>query len=445
MIYPFKIFNKNFNIKNIKKTFDNSIKNRPSLGVDGINILSFEKKLDYEFNLINRKVMDNTYNFSFYKEKLISKGRGKYPRVISIPTIRDKITLKCMFNTLNTIYKDDLSNELIHTKIDKIKTSIYSKKYDCYIKIDIKNFYPSINHEILKKILIRKTRKKQFINLLNNAIQQDTVTKSNKNIKRYTNKIGVPQGLSISNILASIYFIDFDKEHCKKKNYDFYRYVDDILILCKIEDIDSIFKSIKKDMKNLELEIHEIGVDSQKTAKGNLSKEFFFLGYRYDNHLISVRKSSINNLHNSIINILTQYKHSKNSNIELLYWKLNLKITGCKFEGKKYGWMYFFSQINDEKLLFKLDYFINSMFNKFNIKYEKGKVKKFIRAYYEILKNRTNTIYIPDFSNYTKKQKKDLLINIFNSKDLKDSEIEYKFNKLIYKSIKEMEKDIQMY
>lgn len=43
MIYPFKIFNKNFNIKNIKKTFDNSIKNRPSLGVDGINILSFEK------------------------------------------------------------------------------------------------------------------------------------------------------------------------------------------------------------------------------------------------------------------------------------------------------------------------------------------------------------------------------------------------------------------
>lgn len=445
MIYPFKIFNKNFNIKNIKKTFDDSIKNRPSLGVDGINIQCFEKKLDNEFNLINRKVMDNTYNFSFYKEKLISKGRDKYPRVISIPTIRDKIALKCMFNTLNTIYKEDLSNELIHTKIDKIKTSIYSKKYDSYIKIDIKNFYPSINHEILKKFIIRKTRKKQFINLLNNAIQQDTVKKSNKNIKRYTNKIGVPQGLSISNILASIYFIDFDLEHYSKKDYDYYRYVDDILILCKKEDIDSIFKSIQKDMNNLELEIHELGVDSQKTAKGSLSKEFFFLGYRYDNNLISVRKSSINNLHNSIINILTQHKHSKDSNIELLYWKLNLKITGCKFEGKKYGWMYFFSQINDEKLLFKLDHFINSMFNKLNIKYEKNKVKKFIRAYYEILKNRTNTIYIPDFSNYTKKQKKDLLINIFNFKDLNDSQIEYKFSKLIYKSIKEMEKDIQMY
>ena len=404
MIYPFKIFNKNFNIKNIKKIFEDSIKNRPSLGVDGINIQSFEKKLDNEFNLINRKVMDNTYNFSFYKEKLISKGRDKYPRVISIPTIRDKIALKCMFNTLNTIYKDDLSNELIHTKIDKIKTSIYSKKYDSYIKIDIKNFYPSINHEILKKIIIRKTRKKQFINLLNNAIQQDTVRKSNKNIKRYTNKIGVPQGLSISNILASIYFIDFDNVHYQKTNYDYYRYVDDILILCNKEDIETIFESIKKDMNALKLTIHEIGVDSQKTAKGSLSKEFFFLGYRYDNNLISVRKSSINNLHNSIINILTQHKHSKDSNINLLYWKLNLKITGCKFEGKKYGWMYFFSQINDKELLFKLDYFVNSMFNKFNIKYDKNKVKKFIRAYYEILKNRTNTTYIPDFSNYTKKQ-----------------------------------------
>ena len=295
------------------------------------------------------------------------------------------------------------------------------------------------------KFILKKTRKTQFINILNNAIKQDTVRKSNKNIKKYTNEMGVPQGLSISNILASIYFIDFDKKHYTEKDYDYYRYVDDILILCNEENINSIFKSIKKDMKSLKLKVHGLGKDSQKTAKGSLSDEFYFLGYRYDNNLISVRKSSINNLHNSIINILTQHKHSKDTNLNLLYWKLNLKITGCKFEGKKYGWIYFFSQINDEKLLFKLDYFINSMFSKFNIKYEKNKVKKFIRAYYEILKNRTNTNYIPDFSNYNKKQKKDLLINIFNFKDLKDNQIEYKFNRLIYKSIKEMEKDIQMY
>jgi retron-type reverse transcriptase len=441
--YPFKIFNKNFTIKNIKKTFEASIQNKPSLGIDGINIKCYLKKLDNEIELINRKVFNKTYNFSFYKEKLISKGKGKEPRVISIPTIRDKIVLKCMFNTLNEIFKDELLNELIHTKINKIKNSIQRKHYDSFIKIDIKNFYPTINHKILMKYIHKKTKKTEFTDLLQKAITQETVSKSNKFIPKYSNKIGVPQGLSISNILASIYFIDFDKKHESIKTYEYYRYVDDILILCNESDIDTIFNSIKTDMNNLELTIHDIGVDSQKTATGSLANYFYFLGYIYSNNLISVRKSSINNLHNSIINMLTQHKYSENKNENFLYWKLNLKITGCNFEGKKYGWLYFFSQINDTTLLFKLDTFINNMFKKLAISYDKKKVKKFIRTYYEILKNRTNTNYIPNFANYTKKQKKDILIEIFGLKDIKSNQIEYQFNKIIYKNIKEMEKDIQ--
>jgi RNA-directed DNA polymerase len=445
MKYPFRIFNKNIKIKNIKKVFDNTIKNKPSIGIDGINIKSYEKKQNSEFELINRKILNKTYNFSFYKEKLISKGKNKFPRIISIPTIRDKIVLKIIFNTLYEIFEDELTNELIHSKINKIKTSIQSGKFDSYIKTDIENFYPSINHEILVKFLHRKTKKMEFTDLLIKSIKQETVSKSNSHIEKYSNNKGVPQGLSISNILASIYFIEFDKKHSSQINYEYYRYVDDILIFCNKEDISSVFKLLENDMNNLDLKIHEIGKSKDKTEMGSLSDTFYFLGYSYSNNLMSVRKSSIDNLHTSIINIFTQYKHSKEQNISFLYWKLNLKITGCKFEGKKYGWLYFFSQINDTILLFKLDTFIANMFKKFNIEYEKKEVKKFIRTYFEILKNRTNTKYIPNFSDLTKDEKRDILINIFNLKNVKSSEVEYRFNKLIYKSIKEMEKDIQMY
>lgn len=445
MKYPFKIFNKNFNIKNIKRVFEDSIKNKPSIGIDGINIKSYEKKLDTEFELINRKVLDKTYNFSFFKEKLISKGKDKLPRVISIPTIRDKIVLKIIFKTLYEIFEDELSNELIHSKIDKIKVGIQSGKFDSYIKTDIENFYPSINHKLLMKAINKKTKKCEFTNLLIKSITQATVSRNNNHIEKYSNDKGVPQGLSVSNILASIYFIDFDKKHSLQTNYEYYRYVDDILILCNKKDIASVFKSLENDMNSLDLKIHDIGKSKDKTEQGSLSDIFYFLGYSYSNNLISVRKSSINNLHTSIINIFTQYKHSKEKNINFLYWKLNLKITGCKFEGKKYGWLYFFSQINDTTLLFKLDTFIATMFKKFNIEYEKKEVKKFIRTHFEILKNRTNTTYIPNFSELTKEQRKDILINVFNLSDVKSNQIEYRFNKLIYKSIKEMEKDIQMY
>ncbi|WP_455757641.1 reverse transcriptase domain-containing protein [Sulfurimonas sp.] len=444
---PFRIFNRNFKKKYIKKIYEESIKNKPSVGIDGINIDVFDKKLDDEVEIINRKILDKTYNFSFYKERLISKGRNKFPRVISIPTIRDKIVLKSIFNTLYEIYQDNLSNELIHTKIDKIKYSVENGKFDSFIKIDIENFYPTINHEILLKILRKKTKKTEFLNLISKAITQVTVKKSHKDIRKYSNDVGVPQGLSISNILASIYFTEFDKQHTDNINieYDYYRYVDDILILCNKKDIQSIYEIIKDDMDTLSLTIHEMGKSQEKTDYGSIKDGFYFLGYLYSSRLISVRNSSINNLHNSIIDIFTQYKHSSEKDIDLLHWKLNLKITGCRFKDKKYGWLYFFSQINDKTLLFKLDVYVKKIFKTFAVPYDKTKVRKFIRTYFEILKNRTETNYIPNFSELTKSQKRNILESIFKKYDLPSDKIEEVFDSIIYKSIKEMEKDIQMY
>ena len=447
---PFKVFKKNFKKRALLRIYEDSIKNKPSTGIDGIGINVFDKRVDDEIDIINRKVLAKTYNFSFYKERLISKGKEKFPRVISIPTLRDKIVLKSIFNTLYEIYQDDLSNELIHTKIDKIRATIESKKYDSFIKIDIENFYPSINHDVLFKILRKKTRKKEFLDLIDKAVTQETVSKSHRGIPKYSNEKGVPQGLSISNILASIYFVEFDKKHTSTihTEYDYYRYVDDILIMCNTDDIDKIYDGIKQDMDELKLTIHEIGKSEEKTAYGKIDTGFYFLGYQYSNKLISVRNSSINNLHNSIVDIFTQYKHSQDKDVDLLLWKLNLKITGCRFKDKKYGWLYFFSQINDKTLLFKLDIYVEKMFKKFSIDYEKDKVKKFIRTYFEILKNRTETNYIPNFSEYTNKQKKEILRDVFkvvNVSSWSSVKIEDVFDSIIYKSIKDMEKDIQMY
>ncbi len=442
---PYKIFKRNFKKKNIQDVWKNSIRNKPSVGIDGININVFDKKLEEEIGIIYRKVLSNSYDFSFYKEKLISKGKKKYPRVLSIPTIRDKIVLKIIFNTLAEVYQDDLSNELIHTKIDRIKTSVKSGQYNHYIKIDIENFYPSIDHEILLKQIRKKVRKKEFINLVKKAVTQETVSKSNQGIPKYSNEIGVPQGLSISNLLASIYFIEIDNKYSNQLEFDYYRYVDDILILCDKKDVKKIFKFLKDDMRKLNLTIHEEGKSSEKTDSGSIKKGFYFLGYLYSKKLISVRESSINNLHNSIVDIFTQYKHSEKKNEKLLYWKLNLKITGCKYKDKKYGWLYFFSQINDETLLFKLDVYVKKMFGKFNVTYDKPKVKRFVRTHFEILKNRTNSNYIPNFTELSVEEKKQILYDTFDIELYDPKRIEEVFDSIINKSIREMEKDIQMY
>jgi len=442
---PYQIFNKHFSKCNIKRVFEEDIRNKPSVGIDGITISNFEKKLDLEMDIISRKVKYETYNFSFYKEKLISKGRNKLPRIISIPTIRDKIVLKAIFNTLSEVFYSQLSNEIVHTTIDNVIQDIKSKKFDSYIKLDMQDFYPTINHKILLKKIKQKTRKKEFLSLLEKAITQETVHISNPDKDKYTNKKGVPQGLSISSILASIYLIELDKINKEKNNYKYYRYVDDILILCNHSDIEKIYNQIEVKAKKLLLRLHPLGENSNKSASGSLSDKFYFLGYLYEQDLISVRNASKNSLYNSIINIFSQYKHSNTKNKKLLYWKLNLKITGCKFEDKKYGWLYFFSQINDEQLLFRLDRFVENMFKKFDITYEKKEVKRFVRTYYEILKNRSNTNYIPNFSELSLDEKRNILENVFSKHNIKDFKINYIFSKIVYKNIKEMERDIQRY
>ena len=200
--------------------------------------------------------------------------------------------------------------------------------------------------------------------------------------------VGVPQGLSISGLLAEIYINDLEQKYTTKKNLEFFRYVDDVLIFCNNNDIDEITQELKNDFEDLKLSIHDFEVNSNKSSFGNISESFEFLGYRFQNELISVRESSVQKMYTNISKIFTLYKNKKYSSKEEFITRLNLKITGCVIDGKKYGWISFFSLINDYTLLFMLDKFVEKSCKNFNINYEE--IKKFSRAIYEIKDPNTN-------------------------------------------------------
>src|SRR5215217_453412 len=64
---------------------------------------------------VSEKIRSGTFRFTRYRERLILKGANKNPRVISIPTARDRIVLKAMALYLADIYPD-LSPELPQQK-----------------------------------------------------------------------------------------------------------------------------------------------------------------------------------------------------------------------------------------------------------------------------------------------------------------------------------------
>lgn len=359
-----------------------------AVGIDGTSKKKFDDILDEELSLIERKIENNTYEFSFYKQKLLVKSVNK-TREISIPTLRDKLVIKYLYNNISEKFDDVVKNILNGQQTIK-KVEECKANFDSYIKVDIKNFFPTINHEILINKLKSRIDDETILNLIIKAITQSTVdvnTPFKQRIK-YDNNTGVPQGLSISGLLAEIYMFDLVQKYSDKQNLKFFRYVDDVLIFCNKKDMEEIKLSLKSDFEQLKLQIHDFEQDSHKSSFGSIKERFEFLGYRFKNELISVRDASVQKMYSNISKLFTLYKNKKYSSKEEFITRLNLKITGCIIDGKKYGWINFFSLINDFKLLFTLDTFVERNCKKYHINYED--MKKFSRAIYEIRNPNTN-------------------------------------------------------
>ena len=434
-----KLFAKEFHIDNLKKIYIEKIRYNSSPGVDRINRKSFEKNLPFHIETIARKVTNGTYTFSKYREKLILKGRNRKPRVICIPTFRDKIVLRALCNILLKILHSETLTKLPQTTIYEVKSGIETGKFDYFFKIDIKNFYPSIKHDILFKKIRRKIRKKELIHLLEGAVSQTTY-----GVKH--NSIGVPQGLSISNILASLYLHSLDQKQSASSSYRYFRFVDDILILCSSIESKILEENLTKDLQLLGLNTHcETTEDCEKQDSGALSKSFTYLGYNFHDSKISVKAKSIDHIKSSIMKLFAENRYSKKSTLKIFEWKLNLRITGCMFEHKKYGWVFYFSQLSDLRILFELDFLVQKLCQRYKINLSKIKLKRFVRVFCEITKNLNSTSYIPNYSDFDIHNKTAILKDVFNMKTshLTSSQIEAQFNKLMKRSINELEKDVQ--
>ncbi|MBM7558177.1 reverse transcriptase domain-containing protein [Halanaerobacter jeridensis] len=450
-------FKEKFKYKNLKDHYFEKVRSKANPGLDKITRRVFERNLVENIKIISRKVVNGNYKFTPYKQKLFSKGRGKPPRVISIPTIRDKLTLSVLKEIIHNQFSDDLYHFIVQTIIDEIKNTIENEKFNYYIKIDISNFFGSLNHDFLLEKIKNKTRNQKMIDLIRNAIITPTVPENSLTQNRKTkNDKGVPQGLPISNILSSIYLMDFDNKHLNSNEYDYYRFVDDILILCNKEEFESIenkfIKKSKNDMKFLNIDDNNhLKINEEKKEIGKIKEGFIYLGYQIAGKDFSVRDKSRYNLEHSIEDIFVKHSRSGFQNIDLFLWELNLRITGCFIdENDKYGWMFFFSQMNDKTLLFELDWLVQKFIDRFDLrdKIDEDEVKRFVRTYHEINYNLHETNYIPDFDEYDENDKRNFLINVIDIDKEKinkmdEDELELNFFRNIYPSIKKLEKDFQ--
>ena len=158
------------------------------------------------------------------------------------------------------------------------------------LKLDMKKYYPSINHEILKQKYARLIKDKDLLWLINEIIDSTE------------GDTGVPIGNYLSQYSGNLYLSSFDHWVREVKGFKhYYRYMDDIVILS-----DSKLK-----LHKLLNEIRVYLRDKLKlTIKDNwqifptFERGLDFLGYRFFKGYKLLRKYTRNNLKNRMTAIL---------------------------------------------------------------------------------------------------------------------------------------------
>ena len=171
-------------------------------------------------------------NYKTSKYSTFKVYEPKERLIFRLPYYPDRITHHAIMNIMEPIWmkvftKDTYScikGRGIHTLARQLKHDLQNDKEGTKYcaKMDIKKFYPSIDHEILKMIIRKKIKDKKLLKLLDEIIDSAD---------------GVPIGNYLSQYFANLYLAYFDhwiKEVLKVKHY--YRYADDIVLLSDDKD-----------------------------------------------------------------------------------------------------------------------------------------------------------------------------------------------------------------
>ena len=425
-----------FTKNHLRTRYYEKVSKRPSVGLDKVTNEKFEEKLGEEIDIILRKVNDGSYSFTRYRMLLFLKGPTKAPRQVCVPTVRDKLTLSTLNELLGLVYGSQCRTQMPQVIINDISNNL--PNFDSFIKLDVSSFYASIKHNVLLRKLRGKIKKPEIIDLIQNAIETESLSyPAKEKVNRHKRVLGIPEGLPISNSLANIYLANLDEKYNELPGIKYYRYVDDILILLNRENLQTVKRAVVRDLKRLGLETND------KNADGEISQGFEYLGYYLSSNGITVRKSSVLKVEQSLEELIIKLKKEP---LEYTEWKLNLKITGFIYGGNKYGWMFFYSQISDTSLLFRLDELIGKLLERYGVDPTERR-KRFVRTYHEIRQALHTTSYVPNFDKYTIDDKRRVVSRVYK-KDFSSADehaVEDYFGKIISKEIRDIEKDIQAF
>ncbi len=203
-----------------------------------------------------------------------------------------------------------------------------------FLGADIRNFFVSINKDILHGILIKKIHEPWLLKLTNQVLYHDP--RSNCHIKSkkeafdrvprhkslwfIPDNCGLPIGNLTSQFFANVYLNELDQyvKHQLRVPY-YYRYVDDFVFLDEShERLNWIFKEVEVFLENrLNLELHPF-----KKRIGKVDQGIDFVGYFHKPYRRYTRKRTVNRMKS----VVDQWRKSPSPYSHHSLWGLRASV-----------------------------------------------------------------------------------------------------------------------
>lgn len=237
-----------YSIENLKLADNNARKNKSKQ----YGIFLHDKNRVKNIEVLHEELKNKTYKTSTYTTFKIYEPKERI--IYRLPYYPDRITHHAIMNVLEPIFKDMfISNTYscikgkgILAAAKAVRKALKDEENTKYcLKLDIKKFYPSINHDILKTQLTKKFKDRDLLWLLNGIIDSAD---------------GVPIGNYLSQYLANFYLNGLDHwiKEVKLVKY-YFRYADDMVFLSSDKQyLHQLLADIKEYLSsNLNLELKD--------------------------------------------------------------------------------------------------------------------------------------------------------------------------------------------
>lgn len=267
--------------------------NKGAPGIDGETFERInERGVEGFIEQIRTELVDKTYRPMKLRRQEIPKEGGKV-RILSIPTIRDRVVQGALKLILEPIFEADFQpgsygyrpKRTAHQAVDRVAHAIIMR-HTKVIDLDLSSYFDTVQHHLL----LSKVAKR---------VQDDEVMALLKQTLKAGGNIGVPQGGVISPLLSNIYLNEVDRmlERAKETtmtgqytHIEYARFADDLVVLVdgfKRHEwlIEAINKRLREEFERLRVTINEEKSHTVDLEKGG---SFSFLGFDY-RRILSIR------------------------------------------------------------------------------------------------------------------------------------------------------------